>query len=381
MVGEFFGAWRAWDGIRALDYLLTRQEVDPANIGITGNSGGGTMTTWLCGLDQRWTMAAPACFVSTFRRNFENELPQDTEQCPPMALALGLDHCDFLAAMAPKPVIILAKEQDFFDVRGAEEAYVRLKKIYRLLGHEQNIALFVGPTDHGFSKENREAMYSWFAAHSQKPKVKASSEKLSGALHAHEEIIAVKEPVLTIEKDETLWCTSGGQVSLDPLSLSVFDFTRQKSTILASRRKPLSKDELGKSIRDVLQIPTIEKEPPDYHVWPYLQNRSYPAKFAIGFAVVTEPRIEAIVYQLSDVRRSSRPVPTKSTATLYVSNVSSDQELRDEPLLQSIVSDNVTDVFTCDVRGTGESQPDTCGKDSFSKPYGSEFFTRSMVLC
>src|SRR5262249_55043837 len=49
LVGEFFGSWRAWDGVRALDYLLGRPEVDPNQVGITGNSGGGTMTTWLCG--------------------------------------------------------------------------------------------------------------------------------------------------------------------------------------------------------------------------------------------------------------------------------------------------------------------------------------------
>ena len=85
LVDEFFGMWRAWDGIRALDYLISRPEVDSTKIGITGNSGGGTMTTWLCGLDRRFTMAAPNCFVTTFRRNFENELPADTEQCPPKA--------------------------------------------------------------------------------------------------------------------------------------------------------------------------------------------------------------------------------------------------------------------------------------------------------
>ena len=44
---------------RALDYLLSRREVDPKHVGITGNSGGGTMTTWLCGVEPRWTMAAP----------------------------------------------------------------------------------------------------------------------------------------------------------------------------------------------------------------------------------------------------------------------------------------------------------------------------------
>src|SRR4029077_7097729 len=150
LVGEFFGAWEAWDGIRALDYLLTRKEVDPNHVGITGNSGGGTLSTWLIGLDRRWTMGAPACFPTTMRRNLENELPQDTEQCPPRAIALGLDHADFLAAMAPKPVVILAKEKDYFDVRGAEEAYARLKRLYGLLGAEANVKLFVGPTGHGY---------------------------------------------------------------------------------------------------------------------------------------------------------------------------------------------------------------------------------------
>ncbi|HJT77963.1 MAG TPA: prolyl oligopeptidase family serine peptidase, partial [Gemmataceae bacterium] len=182
LVGDFLGTWRAWDGIRALDYLLTRPEVDPYRVGVTGNSGGGTLTTWLCGLDRRWAFAAPGCFVTTFRRNLENELPADTEQCPPGALARHLDHADFLAAMAPKPVLILGKEKDFFDARGAEEAFARLRHLYRLLGAGDNVGLFVGPRQHGYSQENREAMYQWF----------------NRAIGAAGE---VKEPKLVIEKD------------------------------------------------------------------------------------------------------------------------------------------------------------------------------------
>ena len=234
LIGEFLGNWRAWDGIRALDYLLTRKEVDPKRVGVTGNSGGGTMTTWLCGVEQRWSMAAPSCFVTTFRRNMENELPADTEQCPPRALALGLDHDDFIAALAPKPVILLAKEKDYFDVRGTREAYARLKRLYKLLGHEDNIKLFVGPTYHGYSKENREAMYRWFN----------KATRISSA---------ETEPPLKLEKDKTLWCTPNGQVA-ELKSRTVFDFTRETASAQAKARKKPSLADLKKTLNASLKL-------------------------------------------------------------------------------------------------------------------------------
>ncbi|MAG92283.1 MAG: hypothetical protein CMJ48_00815 [Planctomycetaceae bacterium] len=243
LVGENLSAWRAWDGIRALDYLLTRKEVDPKHVGVTGNSGGGTMTTWLCGVESRWTMAAPSCFVTTFRRNMENELPADTEQCPPKALALRLDHDDFIAAMAPKPVILLAKEKDFFDVRGSIEAYARLRQLYKLLGAEENIRLFVGPTAHGYSQENREAMYAWF-------------HRATGLVGDG------KEPEITIETDETLYAAPKGQVAaLQSKPLQVF--TQEKSEALAVKRSSLSEAELQKAVRKTLKLKPA-KGGPDY---------------------------------------------------------------------------------------------------------------------
>ncbi|MBR4223163.1 MAG: prolyl oligopeptidase family serine peptidase, partial [Victivallales bacterium] len=75
LVGESMPAWRMWDGIRALDYLLTRPEVDPSRVGITGNSGGGTLTEWIWANEPRLAFAAPSCHVTTFLGNLENELP------------------------------------------------------------------------------------------------------------------------------------------------------------------------------------------------------------------------------------------------------------------------------------------------------------------
>jgi dienelactone hydrolase len=354
LVDEFFGAWRVWDGVRALDYLLTRPEVDPRHIGVTGNSGGGTLTTWLCGLESRWTMAAPGCFVTTFCRNLENELPADPEQCPPRVLALGLDHEDFLAALAPKPIMILAKERDFFDVRGTEEAYARLKHLYRLLGAEENIALFTGPTAHGYSRENREAMYRWF-------------NHVTGVSTLR------IEPELKIEEDETLRCTPHGQVS-ELKSRTVFSFTREKSQQLERQRRILKGAALASAIEKALRLPP-RLGTPEYQIMRPLPSRKYLRPHAVHYAVNTEPGIQAIVCRLLDEAHESRPPRGPAQAVLYVSHHSSDAELREEPLIRELLEAEPASAFyACDVRGMGESQPGTCGQNSFLEPYGSDYF-------
>jgi dienelactone hydrolase/pimeloyl-ACP methyl ester carboxylesterase len=354
LVGEFFGAWRAWDGVRALDYLLSREEVDPQHVGITGNSGGGTMTTWLCGVESRWTMAAPSCFVTTFRRNLENELPADTEQCPPGAIANGLDHDDFLAAMAPKPVIILAKERDYFDVRGATLAYQRLKHLYTLLGKPENISLFVGPTEHGYSKENREAMYRWF-------------NQVTGISDAKE------EPALTIEKEDTLLCTPHGQVA-GLRSRSVFSFTQEKALALVSSRPSLDTAGLKQAVRETLRLPE-RKGPPDYRILRSMGKREYPTSGYTSYAVETEPDLFAIVTRLSNGSHVSRPPRGNGPAILYVSHHSADAELRSEPMVDDLFKSHPgIPFFACDVRGIGDSRPNTAGVDQFLKPYGSDYF-------
>jgi cephalosporin-C deacetylase-like acetyl esterase len=374
LVGEFFGMWRAWDGIRALDYLLTRTEVDKQRIGVTGNSGGGTMTTWLCGVDQRWAMAAPSCFVTTFRRNVENELPQDTEQCPPRSLALNLDHADFLAAMAPKPIIILAKERDYFDVRGSEETYQRLRRLYALLDAEDNVALFVGPTGHGYSQENREAMYSWFNR-ATSTAAGATDRQFDGVLHATADVGFTAEPKITIEKDETLRCTSKGQVAAKENTRTISDFTREKSKQLASSRKQLGRAELRRAVADVLKLPTDRGGVPDYRNWRYLGARGYPTKYAMAYTIDTEPGIYAIAYRLTNESWHSRPARAGKRAILYVSHLSSDNELREEPLIREVMqAEPETPLFACDVRGIGESLPDTCSPGSFHSSYGNDYF-------
>lgn len=354
LVGEFFGAWRAWDGVRALDYLLSRPEVDPKRVGVTGNSGGGTMTTWLCGVESRWSMAAPSCFVTTFLHNAENELPADTEQCPPQVLALGLDHSDFLAAMAPKPVIVLAKERDFFDARGSEEAYERLKRLYTLLGAPEHVKLFIGPTYHGYTQENREAMYQFF-------------NKTTGVSDAQ------TEPALTIEKDPELWCAPKGQVS-ELKSKTVMEFTAEAAAVLSGKRGKLDGAALVPAMMKALRLAQVQGASP-YRILRSAGSRGYPSKSSCCYAVETEPGILSFLTRLFDESLTSRLPRGQKRAVLYIAHHSADAELVSEPLVQDLIAaEKDAAFFACDPRGIGESKPNTCGVDQFLKPYGSDYF-------
>jgi len=353
LTGESLSSWFVWDGIRAVDYLLSRKEVDPNHIGVTGNSGGGTQATWLCGIESRLTMAAPSCFITTFRHNMENELSADTEQCPWRSLKLGLDHSDFIAAMAPKPIILLGQEKDFFDVRGLEESFNRLKHLYKLLGAEQNIQLHIGSDYHGYSKENREAMYGWFN------KVSKGSDR-------------AEEPNLIVENEDTLLCTPHGQVN-ELGSRTVFSFTSQLSVSLKQKRKLLKGNELILAVKETLKLPSYSGVP-DFRILRPERNRKYPKKFACTYAVETEQGIFNLVYRLDDNPLYSCPRREFNQAILYISHQSADNDLRKDTFLAKLIRDEPNSaVFACDVRGIGESQPNTCG-NNFNAPYGSDYF-------
>ncbi|MFO1022691.1 MAG: prolyl oligopeptidase family serine peptidase [Planctomycetales bacterium] len=355
LTGEFFGTWQAWDGIRALDYLLTRPEVDPQRVGITGNSGGGTLTTWLAALDSRWTMAAPSCFVTTIRRNLENELPADTEQCPPHALALGLDHADFLAALAPKPITLLSQERDYFDVRGAIQAKERLQHLYRLLEVSPELVQhYIGPEGHGFHQGAREAMYASFM----------KTAGLSGS---------AAEPPFQPEKDEALWCTPRGQVS-ELNSRTISSFTREMAEQLAKSRSALKGADLKQAVTEILKLPT-RKETVPFRILRPRRTPDYPYPRTSDYLLETEPGLLVNVYRNSTEGINSRPPRQVNRAILYVAHDSIDAELKSETFLREIckAEPNAT-LYALDVRGLGESKPNTCGENSYDTAYGCDYF-------
>ncbi len=346
LTGEFFGSRRVWDAMRALDYLAARPDVDAERLGVTGVSGGGTLSSYLFALDDRLKAAAPACYITTFARNFANELPTDAEQIPPGFWAAGGEMADFLIARAPAPALILAVENDFFDPRGAVESFDELSRIHRLLGNPDGAGLFTGPGSHGYSPELRRAACRFFAAQ---------------FLNTPDAAV----PELPAWPEEELRVTPSGQVADLPGEETVGRYLAGRTKELAAKRRP-DAERITAFLRTALQV-QIPVPAPEYRV---LRGNWQQPRIS-RFALATEPDCEAYLH-ITGGPETLFHLPECGEAVLYAAHLDAEEEL-----MAGLPDFGVpgAPVWALDVRGTGKSRPLTCDHHAdYFHMYDSDYF-------
>lgn len=164
-VGDGLARYFLHDAMRGIDYLASRPEVDPACIGVTGNSGGGTQTSLVMLADPRVAAAAPGTFIMTRDAYQRTGQPQDAEQIWPGFTRAGCDHEDILLALAPKPVCVLAVSYDFFPIEGTRRTVERARRIWHLFGSEANLELVEDRATHAYTPPLARAAARFFARH------------------------------------------------------------------------------------------------------------------------------------------------------------------------------------------------------------------------
>lgn len=169
LIGEQLAQYMMLDNVRAVDYLLTRPEVDPQRIAVTGNSGGGNMTAYMAAYDDRIAAFAPSCWITEWYALFNRILMQDAEQCLVNMMKLQLDCADLIVAAAPKPCMIGSALFDFFPIEGTRDAFIEAKRIFRLLDANDNLDIYIASKGHGFWHDTRTSILRFFCSHFDVP--------------------------------------------------------------------------------------------------------------------------------------------------------------------------------------------------------------------
>ncbi|MBL9174666.1 MAG: acetylxylan esterase [Verrucomicrobiales bacterium] len=156
-----------WNGMRALDWLSERPEVDSQRIGVTGISGGGAISWYLAALDERVAAAAPSCSTYTYGSQAAHWLASGQCDCIYYPNTYRWDFPVVAALIAPRPLLITSGRRDpIFPPDGYHEVYQRGRRIYELLGASDHIREVDGDVGHSdpplFLNSSREWMNRWF---------------------------------------------------------------------------------------------------------------------------------------------------------------------------------------------------------------------------
>ena len=200
LAGTNLARWEIWDGLRAFDYLLTRREVDPERINITGTSGGGFQAMHIAALEPRIKVAAISCYITSLPMRIHNRIFKDPDSDPEQdlygMLSNGVDNAGLLLLMYPRPVLVAATTLDFFPIEGAHKTFHEVSTLYSRFGHADRIAMAESYHGHQYSDENQKAAFEFLDHFNRLPE----SDTLASTRDLDEKAVQ---------------CTSTGQVMLD----------------------------------------------------------------------------------------------------------------------------------------------------------------------
>ena len=341
LLGDNLARYLIWDGIRSIDYLQTRPEVDHNKIGVTGQSGGGTLTAYISALDNRVKVSMPICYITSLYWRMGNRATADPEWDPEQdlfeTLLNGVDHAELLTLFAPKPLQIGSAQQDFFPIEGTRATYEEVQRIYELMDAEAKLNKVEVNDKHNLSPGLRQAAYQWFDR---------------WLLNETENS---KESSVALEDEKNLFCTESGQV-LDSLGgETVQSLNRQRLAKLLYRVPTIhSKDDLTKFQdrlrRDIHEVLNDSMEPQSrvaLETSGALDRQGYTMEKLI---YETEPRV-----RVPTLLFKSKSLRSKAPVVLYLNELGKAVEAQKGGLLERLTEIGFV-VCAIDPRGLGETQ-------------------------
>ena len=152
-----------WFGIRALDYLCSRPEVDPDRIGMTGRSGGGSYSWTVAALDDRVKVVAPVAGITDLQNHVVDGCVEGHCDCMFFVNTYRWDYPTVATLIAPRPLLIVNTDKDtIFPLDGVIRTHTKTRRIYELYGKPANLGLVVADGPHADTQDLQVPVFRWF---------------------------------------------------------------------------------------------------------------------------------------------------------------------------------------------------------------------------
>jgi cephalosporin-C deacetylase-like acetyl esterase len=155
-----------WNGIRALDYLVSRPDVDADRLAVTGISGGGAATFWIAAADERVKVAVPVSGMSDLESYVTNKVINSHCDCMFLYNTYAWEWTTIAALVAPRPLLFANSDKDsIFPMDGNRRIIARLRQLYQMYGKPDLVDDHVSPGGHDYRPDLRIAVFKWINKH------------------------------------------------------------------------------------------------------------------------------------------------------------------------------------------------------------------------
>lgn len=155
-----------WNGVRAIDYLVTRPDVDPDKIGVTGISGGGAATFWIAAADERVKVAVPVSGMSDLEFYVKNKGVNGHCDCMFLYNTYQWDWTTIAALVAPRPLLFANSDNDpIFPMDANRRIMEKLRKLYKMHEKPELVDEYVSKGGHDYRPDLRIAIFKFMNQH------------------------------------------------------------------------------------------------------------------------------------------------------------------------------------------------------------------------
>jgi dienelactone hydrolase len=149
-----------WNGIRGIDYLVSRPDVDPERIGVTGISGGGAATFWITAADERVKVAVPVSGMADLESYVGNRVINGHCDCMFLYNTYQWHWTRIAGLIAPRPMLFVNSDADtIFPMDANERIINRLERLYSLFGATDVVDSFVSVGGHDYRQDIRQGTF------------------------------------------------------------------------------------------------------------------------------------------------------------------------------------------------------------------------------
>lgn len=195
----------AWNGIRGIDYLISRPEVDADRIGVTGISGGAAVTFWVAAADPRVKAAAAVSGMADLESYVGNRVVNGHCDCMFLYNAAEWPWTRIAGLIAPRPLLFVNSDNDpIFPMDANERVIARLERLYSLFGASDRVDALVSVGGHDYREDIRRGVYRFFNIHLRNDASPVTDSEIDVAVYkGNDRSYPIPPEELRVFKDES----------------------------------------------------------------------------------------------------------------------------------------------------------------------------------